>query len=151
MLDDPSQPADQPPNRSWISPLQALLLTVLTALATIVVVQAAMLHSAQRMLQRAAAAGAREATLPKATVESVELAVERAAAAHPLGRFASLPIIRVNDRAELLHPLGATASGDEVTVSLSVWYSDVITDALGPFGFSIANHKLRASCAMSKP
>jgi hypothetical protein len=110
-----------------------------------------MLHSAERMLQQAAAAGAREATLPKATADSVELAVKRAAAAHSFGRYASLPIIRVNGRAELLHPLGATISGDEVTVSLSLWYSDVVADALGPLGFSIADHKLWASCAMSKP
>lgn len=128
-----------------------LLSAPVVGLATVIGWQCVDLVRAEQLLAKAAHAAATEATLPKATVNSVSMAAERALKNTQLDRAADQPIILVNGVPVLLHPLERLQSGDRVAVTLGAYAVDVVPDLLQPLGLSLSGRKLRADSTVIKP
>ena len=119
--------------------------------ATLLLWQLGDLIYAERLLQNAATAAAQEATLPQATPESVFAAVRRTAQESRLRDVVGQPLITVNDRPAVLHPLDLLQSGDRVEVTLSAEATDVVPDWFRSLGLSLAGRKLCVTAAVIKP
>jgi hypothetical protein len=130
--------------------LQLFVASPLVVMLVLAATQAALLHSAEAVLNRAAAAGVQEASLPRASAASVALAVDRSLCGHPLARFVDRPIITVSGQPELLCPLGDALRGDEIRVSLGLWSTDAVPDFFGWAHWSLQGRKLRVDRAARK-
>lgn len=95
----------------------------------------AMLFSARRELNAAAAVGARKATMPGVSVEDIEAEVRRVLS--PRLR----PSLRIG-----VDP--GQRSGDIVTVALATNMRNASPDLLWPIGYSLTNRQLYAAVRM---
>lgn len=122
------------PRRGILSAEIVLVLPIL-ALVLFGLFEFALLFSARRELNAAAAVGARKATLPGVTQAEVEAEVRRVLAPH------------LQDSLQLGVDSGQR-SGDLVTVGLAVDMAATAPDLLWPIGYSLKNRQLFATVRM---
>lgn len=147
-LDSNASDAETPPTSSWV---QFLLAAPVVTLVTVLFWQCVDLVRTEQLLSRAASAAAREATLPRATLETVSAAADRALIGTRLQDVVDRPIVSINNQPALLQPLELLQSGDRVEVTVGAYATEVVPDVLRPLGLSLAGRKLRAVSIVTKP
>lgn len=131
--------------------VQLLLLAPLVAVATVLFWQCFDLLRAESHLSHAAAAAAREATLPRATRASVVASADRVLQGTGLHGAVDRPILWINGLPASADELHLLQSGDQVQVSLAAHAAEAVPDWLRPLGLSLAHRRLHATVSVSKP
>lgn len=129
--------------RRGVLTLELVLVLPILLIVILAIVQLAALLMASQALQAAASVGAREASLPGATHERVVGAVQRTL--EPWRFAPHLDPVRI----EPVDP-SAAASGDPVTVSVSVDSALAAPNLLNVFGVRLAGQKLAATFVYRK-
>ena len=120
------------------------------AILTLLLCQFVHMAIIEDRLHHAAQAAAQEATLPRATSESISAAAQRVLRQTRLHDVTDLPIVTINGQSNLLYPLDLIESGDHVEVTLGAYAADVMPNALSAIGLSLSGRKLRATASFTK-
>lgn len=133
----------------WRSLVWRLPALAVIAMAGGILGQFAVLLIVQWALQGAADMAAREAALPRATVQSVDAAARWQLAGWKFAQALTPPAIEVNDLGSAL--LVAPQPGDRVAVTLAVEASAAVPDWCGLFGVRLAPARLEARATSIVP
>lgn len=109
-----------------------------------------LLIHASLVLSQAAAAGAHEAALPRATRVSIEAAVDRALSTHAFADRRGAIEIAVNDWPVGESSLASAVRGDRISVSVELPAIAAVPDWLCCVGLSLAHDTLSASGQATK-
>ena len=140
-----------PQNRPHSACIEFLVAAPIVAIITVLLWQFVDLLRAETTLHHAAQIAAHEATLPKATIHSVNNAATRGLRGTRLSQVADQPTITVNNLPLVHDSLHLLQSGDRVEVTLGVYATDIAPNLLGPLGLSRDGQKLGATASFIKP
>jgi len=133
--------------RTWA---EVLLAAPLLTLGAIGVWQGLLLVYTSLVLSQAAAAGAHEAALPRATRVTIEAAVDRALSTYAFAHRRGAIEIAINDWPAGESSLASAVRGDRVSVSVDMPAIAAVPDLLRCVGLSLAHDTLSASAQVSK-
>jgi hypothetical protein len=129
----------------------ALIAAHFVAIGTVLVCQCIDLVMAEQKLRSAAAAALEEATLPKATRDTVIAAATRSLQKSRIADIVDRPLIAVRRNSFEPGIPYDFQTGDQIQVTIGAFASDVVPDWLAPLGLSISGRRLYVSLTAIKP
>jgi Flp pilus assembly protein TadG len=140
----------RPSARGGVLTLELMLALPILLLVALATIEFGILLVSAQAVNAAAAVGAREATLPSATPESVTVAVEKALKGWKF--FPSLdPVkIEVNGESDATMPLADAATGDSVAVTVCVDATAAAPNLLKYIGITLDGQKTCSTIVMRK-